>query len=302
MLQPPLPEPHELSRRIRGDVLGVSAALFLFPALLVINCIQTLSVVLLPLSRKTFRGINRTLAGLWWSCCAKWVRRFYGVRVEITGDDVPRDEQVIVLCNHQTMTDIPVLFELALRKGRLGDLKWYVKDILKYVPGIGWGMLFLDCLFIKRNWTADKEKIRRTFKRIVSDRVPVWIVSFAEGTRITPAKIERSTTYAAGRDLPILKNVLMPRTKGFVATLRGLDGHLDAVLDCTIGYHGGIPTLSQWFKGYVPRVSFHVRRFPVEDLPRDDEGRANWIVARYAEKDALLDDFLESRSFPGGPS
>jgi len=299
MPQPPLPEPRKLSRRIRGDVLGLLTALFLFPALLAINGLQTLSVVLLPFSRRAFRRVNRVLADTWWGWCATGARRFQRVRVEVTGDDVPGDENVILLCNHQSMSDIPVLFDLALRKGRLGDLKWYVKDILKYVPGIGWGMLFLDCLFIKRDWTADREKIRRTFRRILSDRVPVWVVSFAEGTRLTPAKVERSTAFAADRGLPILKNVLLPRTKGVVATLRGLDGHVDAVLDCTIGYHGGVPTLPQWFKGLAPRVSLDVRRFPVADLPPDDEGRTDWLIARYVEKDALLTGFLDAGRFPG---
>lgn len=45
----------------------------------------------------------------------------------------------------------------------LGDMKWMVKDIIKYVPGVGWGMLFLDCIFVKRDWTTDKESIRKTF-------------------------------------------------------------------------------------------------------------------------------------------
>lgn len=296
---PPLPDPADSGIRIRGRIRGCLAAIFLFSTILPINLVQTLSVVLLPFSRAAFRGINRAMADLWWSWCVLVARRVHGVQVEITGDEVPPDENTVLLCNHQSMSDIPVLFDLGWRKGRLGDLKWYVKDVLKYVPGIGWGMLFLDCLFIKRAWTADKEKIRRTFRSIVSARVPVWIVSFAEGTRATPAKIERSKAYAADKGLPSLQQVLLPRTKGFVATLEGLEGHLDAVLDCTIGYHDGIPTLWQWLKGYVPRVSLHVRRFEIKALPADDEGRAAWLIARYEEKNRLLADFMESGRFPG---
>ncbi len=295
----PLPEPSSFGARLRGRLLGILTFVLLFPPLLVINLLQTLSVVVLPVSRSTFRRFNRYVANLWWSWCVLAMRRLHGVQVEITGDDVPADEDVVVVCNHQTMSDIPVLFELGWRKGRLGDLKWYVKDVLKYVPGIGWGMLFLDCLFIKRAWTADKSKIRQTFHRIVSDRVAVWIVSFAEGTRFTTAKADRSRAYAEGNDLPILQHVLLPRTKGFVATLEGLGEHADAILDCTIGYHAGVPTLWQWTKGYVPRVSLHVRRFAVRDLPADDAGRAAWLMDRYVEKDQLLAGFEETGRFPG---
>lgn len=296
-----LQDPPQRTRRLRGRFIGVAASLVLFPTLLLFNIVQTSSVLLLPFSRPTFRRINRALADLWWGWCVTGARRFLGVQVEITGDEVLADEDVILLSNHQSMADIPVLFDLAWRKERLGDLKWYVKDVLKYVPGIGWGMLFLDCLFIKRNWTADRDKIRQTFRRIVADRVPVWIVSFAEGTRFTPSKADRSAAYAADKGLPVLERVLLPRTKGVVATLEGLGDHADAILDCTIGYHDGIPTLWQWIKGFVPRVSLHVRRFPVGTLPKDDEDRTAWLVERYREKDQLLAEFEDLGRFPGAP-
>ena len=223
--------------------------------------------------------------------CVVVARTLYGTRVRIEGDDVPAGENAIVLCNHQSMSDIVVLFELAYRKGRLGDLKWYVKDVLKWVPGIGWGMVFLDCIFVKRDWTRDKDHIRRIFSRIVRDRVSVWVTSFAEGTRLTPAKAGRNRAYAEKMGLPVFRHVMLPRTKGFVATLEGLEGHLDAVYDVTIGYAHAIPTLTDWTKGYVPEVHLHVRRFPLSELPGDEQGRADWLVERYVAKDELLDGF-----------
>ncbi len=158
-------------------------------------------------------------------------------------------------------------------------------------------MLFLDCLFIKRNWTADKDLIRRVFKRIKRDRVPVWITSFLEGTRMRPHKLARSQKYAAERGLPRLEHLLIPRTKGFVATLEGLRGHVDAVYDVTIGYLAGVPTLWQWTQGAAPEVHVHVRRFPVASLPEDAEALAAWVMDRYVEKDRLLDAFYREGRF-----
>ena len=77
----------------------------------------------------------------------------------ISGDELPQTENAVVIANHQSMTDVQALFLLARKAGRLGDLKWFVKNSLKYVPGIGWGMVFLDCLFVKRDWTADRRRI-----------------------------------------------------------------------------------------------------------------------------------------------
>ncbi len=294
---PPLKDPGEATSKLKGNLLGLVFAGLLFPALLVLNVAQTLSLVLLPLSRNTFRKTNRFFADTWWGWCVKLARRLHGVQVLITGDDVPQGENAIVVANHQQMADIPVLFELAWRKQRLGDLKWYVKDVLKYAPGIGWGMLFLDCLFIKRNWTEDKGYIDRVFSRILEDKVPVWVVSFAEGTRSTPSKLEGSRKYARQKGLPELEHVLLPRTKGFVATFLALRDHVDAVYDVTIGYEDGFPTLTQWCKGYVPKTYLHVRRFPSADLPESDKELTAWLVERFREKDDLLEQYYNSGEF-----
>ena len=104
----------------------------------------------------------------------------------------------------------------------------------------------------------------------------------------------RSQSYADEQGLPRLEHLLLPRTKGFVATVQGLGDHLDAVYDATIGYESGFPTLWQWAKGYVRRVHLHVRRFPRGDLPQTDEELAQWLYTRYQEKDALLARYYES--------
>ena len=89
-----------------------------------------------------------TTVSLWWGWCATAAKRINGTEVVFHGDPVPVGENAVVLLNHQEMTDVCVMFALAQAKERLGDLKWFVKDIVKYVvPGVGWGMLFLDCLY-----------------------------------------------------------------------------------------------------------------------------------------------------------
>jgi len=159
-------------------------------------------------------------------------------------------------------------------------------------------MAFLDCVFVERKWTTDRASIERTFGRIVGERVPIWLVSFVEGTRVTERKIERSRQYAREHDLPELRHLLVPRTKGFVATVEGLRVHLDAVYDVTIGYVGGVPTLWQYTKGFAHEAHLHVRRFPIASLPEPAEELAEWLVVRFAEKDALLDHYYRYGAFP----
>lgn len=291
---PPLPEPKGLFTRIKGAVKGFIPSFTLMFMLLIINMMQMLSMVIKPFAPKLFRSINRWFANTWWGACHLWAERGYGIEIIVSGDDVPEKESVVVVSNHQEMPDIPVLFKLGYEKGRLGDFKWYVKDILKYVPAVGWGMVFLDCLFVKRNWASDKAHIQQIFANIIDNKIPVWVISFVEGTRIRPKKLQKSNEYAEKHGLKPTRHVLLPRTKGFAATVNALRTHIDAVYDVTIAYVDGVPTLWQWFEGHAPKAYLHVKRFPLDKLPEDEEVLANWLTERFYTKDDLLEHYYNT--------
>ncbi len=295
----PLPSLHRTASwpAALGPVLrGALVALFLFGSLLLINLLQTLSLVLRPFSQRTFRRVNRWFADRFWSWWAWTTRSVPRTRAVMTGDPLPAGENALVIVNHQTMTDVQVLFLLARKAGRLGDLKWFVKDSLKYAPGFGWGMTFLDCLFVKRDWTADRAHIDRVFRRVVSGRVPLWLISFSEGTRLSAEKLARARRYAAEHALALPRHVQLPRAKGFVASVTGLQGHIHAVYDVTIGYVDGLPSLWQWAKGEMREVHLHVRRFAATELPSAPEALAEWLRDRFEEKDERLERFYAAGS------
>lgn len=294
---PPLPHHRSLFSRCWGWFKAIVATSCLLSVLLLLNVLQTLSVVLILFSHTWFRAFNRWCANFWWGWCVRW-SRWYGTKVHFYGDSLPAKESVLLVSNHQEMSDILALFFLAQAKERLGDLKFYAKDILKYVPGVGWGMLFLDCIFVKRNWTADRDHITATFAKIIRHNIPLWLVSFVEGTRVRPAKLEASRRFAQQQGLTPLRHVLIPRTKGFVATVIGLRNQADAVYDVTIGYEEGVPTLWQWSQGRVQSVHIHVKRFPMATLPEDETELADWLMARFVEKDQLLDQYYRDGAFP----
>ncbi len=292
-----LSDPKSNFERLLGGIKGTIIFTFLFSTLLTLNLVQTASLFVRYFSQTSFRRINRWLAGLWWGWCAVIAEKLNRVQFEINGDDLPAGENAIVLLNHQSMSDIAVIFTLARMKARIGDLKWFVKDTLKYVPGIGWGMLFLDCLFVRRNWTADRDYIYHVFGNILKYEVPLWLMTFVEGTRITPSKIVGSQKYAQKKGLKPLGHVLIPRTKGFVASVQALRGHADAVYDITVGYVDGVPTLWQWIKGFVRCVHLNVRRFPIDEIPEEGELLAAWLRRRFEEKDVLLENYYHNGIF-----
>jgi lysocardiolipin and lysophospholipid acyltransferase len=293
----PLSDAHTSGRRLRAWIFAPPVVALLSVTLLAMNLLQLASVVLLPFSRRAFRAFNGAAADAWWGLSVTMGELVYGIGFAATGDPLPAGENALLVVNHQTMADIPFLLALVKRHGRLGDLKWFIKDVLKYVPGVGWGTLFLDCLFVKRNWSRDRKTIERVFARLRRHRAPFWIVLFAEGTRLTDSKLEKSRRRAIAAGKPPLAHVLGPRPAGFAASVQGLGDRLHAVYDVTIGYPAGVPTLRQYVAGYAPMAHLHVRRFEVAGLPPERAALADWLAARFVEKDAALERFYGEGRF-----
>lgn len=267
-------------------------------AVLLCNVVQMLSLLLYPISGAAFRAVNQAVAGAWFSSLALTLEFLPGLQFVQTGDALPPGENAFVICNHQSGADIPAVIVLARRAGRTRDLKWFVKDVIKWLPGIGWGMLFLDCLFVKRNWNSDKEKIIATFDRLRRNRTRFWILSFIEGTRLTRAKLERSQDYCRKAGLPVLNHVMSPRTRGFEATLDGLGTLTDAVYDVTLAFEGfetgQIPGFGALFFGPIHRVHIHVDRFAAAAIPATKQGRVSWVLERFTAKDTRLASFYRT--------
>ncbi len=294
---PPLREPASPLRRVSSTLLALPLLGALFGSLLLVNAVQLSSLSVWPFSRAAFRRINRSCADLWWGACVAAARWAYGTQVVFTGDDVPVGENAMVLVNHQAMPDITFLMFLARTKQRLGDMKYFVKRQLGWAPGVGWGMWFLDCIFVERDWARDAGTIQATFARINKAKVPIWLISFSEGTRMTARKLEAAQAFARERGLRVPRHVLVPRPKGFTASIQGLRGHLDAVYDVTIGYVDGVPSLWQYGRGLARTAHMHVQRFPTGELPEGPEALAGWLQERWQEKDERLERFYEDGVF-----
>jgi 1-acyl-sn-glycerol-3-phosphate acyltransferase len=282
------------------SALGLTLGALSFVILIfVLNPLQMLSVLIRPFSKSAFREVNRWFARFIWGLWVVMAERLVGVRMRFTGDPIRKGENALVLSNHQTMADVMVLLAYAWRSARIGDMKWFVKDVIKWVPGPGWGMVFLDCIFLKRNWAQDRAEIERLFGKFQSEGIPIFLVSFLEGTRKTSEKHARSVAFARERGLYEPRYTMIPRTKGFVATMLGLRGHLDAVHDVTIAYGDRVPSLMECFAGKVRRVDIHLRRFAVAEVPTDEAALTAWAMQRYREKDELLAAHAETGTFPG---
>ncbi len=283
-------QPHErgILPQLRALLLGSGTLLILGPLLLLTNLVQLSSRLVLPFSRRGFYRINRECPAFWWGLCDLAAKYTHRIQFVVTGDDLPKNENALLIANHQQLTDVLALFPIARVRGRLGDLKWFAKESLRHVPGVGWGLTFIGCVFLKRDWFTDKARIERTFQHLIESGIPYWLISFVEGTRITPEKLRKSREHAVKRCLVPPSYTLVPRVKGFSASVQGLRGSAVAVYDVTIGYPKGIPSLWQYISGQVSEIHLHLKRYGMETLPNDEEGLARWLSDRFSEKEAWL--------------
>lgn len=160
------------------------------------------------------------------------------------------------------------------------------------------GLRFLDTIFVTRAWEQDQRTIAKVFERMKQADLPFWLLLFPEGARQTPSKLAESRAHEARLGLPPLGVLMLPRTRGFVATLSELSDRTRAVYDLTIAYPGGTPTLWDLLCGLVPSVHLHVRRFPIAELPRT-EAELEASLFGWREKDELLVSFEAQGHFPG---
>ncbi len=241
---------------------------------------------------------NSAIANYFWGYFQLIFEEWHQASISFSGDSLPSGESAVVLCNHGSWSDFYLIQSLARRSGMLGRCRYFVKKSLAYVPFLGPAFLAVRMVMVSRNWTRDQTTLEQTFGGIKRYRYPIWLISFVEGTRMTPKKLVKSNEDARSRGGKPLAHVLQPRTKGFIATLRGLrDSHVKYVYDFSIAYASkdkflqpptvwetlGISRLDQHFRFHV-----HVRRWAIADLPSSETALAAWLEEQWVEKDHRL--------------
>jgi 1-acyl-sn-glycerol-3-phosphate acyltransferase len=199
-------------------------------------------------------------------------------------DNLRRREWYLVVSNHQSWVDIVVL-QLALNR-RIPFLKFFIKQQLIWVPFLGLAWWAMDMPFMKRysrEFLAkhphmrgrDLEATRKACEHFSG--TPTSVTNFLEGTRFTEEK-HRATRSP-------YKYLLQPRPGGAAFVLGALGQSLHALLDVTIVYPDGIPSMWDLCTRNIHRVVVDVRQYPVESwlLPGDYQADTAYR-ARFKER------------------
>ncbi|CAL9131367.1 unnamed protein product [Musa textilis] len=271
---------------------------------LIVNLIQaTIYITIRPFSISLYRRINRVVAELLWLQLIWLVDWWAGVKVQLYADsetfELMGKEHALVICNHKSDIDWLVGWILSQRSGCLGSTLAVMKKSSKFLPVIGWSMWFTEYLFLERSWAKDENTLTLGLQHLKDFPRPFWLALFVEGTRFTPAKLIAAQEYAASQGLPIPRNVLIPRTKGFVSAVGLMRPFVPAIYDVTVAIPSDQPppTMLRILKGQSSVVHVHMKRHAMTDLPETDEGVAQWCKDIFVAKDALLDRYKSEGTF-----
>lgn len=275
----------------------------------IINILQAfLYVTIRPINKSLYHRVNSFLVwqihaqplfvGTWWSNSC--------VRMHCN-DEVLKDvrgRKALFLMNHHYDIDWLFAWMCADAFGILGNGRVIAKKMLKFVPTVGWAWALSDFIFVERDWEKDKLTMTGGVEELASYPSSVWLLLYAEGTRINPEKLEASQKYAKAKNLPILKHHLTPRSKGFVHIIKHLDtSKVKYVYDATLGIHPSdgatLATLATVLMGKRIVGDVYLRRFNTVDISKDDEGAHDFLMQVYKDKDVLLDSYKQTggRSF-----
>ena len=248
--------------------------------------------------RDPFRRALSAIAETWARVINGLICNFTKTRWEFEGlEGLEKRESYMVICNHQSWVDIPVTLMVFNR--RIPYLKFFLKQQLIWVPILGYAWWILDYPFMKRysreqiakNPSLKGKDLATTRKQCAHFRsMPVAILNYLEGTRFTDEKHARTKSP--------YRHLLPPKAGGLAYTLAAMGDHLDAMLDVTIVYPHGRPTVTDLFANRIRQVKVIVER---RELPRemvegdyqDDEAFRKrfqtWVSDMWSAKDDLIE-------------
>ncbi len=225
------------------------------------------------------------------------------IRVETQLDEaLVRDRWYVVISNHQSWADILVLQDTFL--GRIPPLKFFVKQQLIWIPGLGLAMWLLGFPYVRRysrEALAKDPGLRRHDQEATQraseffKQTPTSVLNFMEGTRFTPEK----HTYQQSK----YRNLLMPKTGGFGYVVAALGERIHQVLDVTIVYPNGAPSFWEFISGQCRDVRVEIASRPVptelfevhEELPATvRETLHAWVDTLWTRKDQRIDELRKA--------
>jgi 1-acyl-sn-glycerol-3-phosphate acyltransferase len=257
------------------------------------------------------KGIVRNTLTHWlsslgelWVSINKITASFYrGMEWDIQmPEEISHEGRYLVCCNHQSAVDILVLQHCLNRRAPFG--RYLLKQQLIWVPVLGVAWWALDMAFLRRYSKQqliknpslrgkDLENAASACEKL--KHIPVSMMTFPEGTRFTETKMLQQKSP--------FKHLLRPRYGGIGQVLYSFDDALDSLIDVTIIYPFGAPTVWDFVSGQVRKISVRIQLRPIEDNIRGRDFRNDsvakghlreWLMNLWEQKEQMLSRAMDS--------
>ncbi|VDP07560.1 unnamed protein product [Soboliphyme baturini] len=259
--------------------------------------------------------------------------------VYIFGDDLDkyRNERCLVIVNHQSTADVPLLVTLfSVKRPGVSSTLWILDSMFKWT---NFGLISqIHGDFFIRESTNDgrysTDQLRKHLENKYWSRDRRWIVLFPEGGFLYKRRT-KSQLFALKNNYPVLENVTLPRIGAAKAILDvcakqskrrefSNDHVLNALflkdicvphllfrsdprppltylIDLTLGYSAGMP-LSLFniisCSQRHSRIELHCRVHPISEIQfEQDADLLHYMYDRWVQKEELLTQFYEKGSF-----
>lgn len=211
------------------------------------------------------------------------------------------NEKSLTIINHYGDVDWLTSWVFAERLGFLERTNAFIKDIVKYVPTMGWCWWFCGWGFLKRDWKKDQNQMEKHINACKENKTNYSITLFCEGTRRTEEKLKASQEFAIKAGKTPLKYHLYPRTKGFAVVVNKLRDHFSSIYDAEIAFpEPEKATVLSLLNRNTVEVHIHLRRIPMSEVKCEtEEDASEFCVDLYKQKDELMDYFETNKCFPG---
>lgn len=253
--------------------------------------------------QRCLRFAMHWIAESWIAVNRFWMRLVQPIEWDVEGlEQLDMSHSWLVTSNHQSWVDI-----LALQyqfNHRLPLLKFFLKQELIWVPVIGLCWWALEFPFMKRYSKAylakhpekqgqDLATTRKACERYKTN--PVSVFNFLEGTRFTDEK-------HAAQNSPF-QHLLKPKAGGIAFVLDAMGEQLHSLVNVTLYYPEGRPTLWDLLSGRIKRIVMRIQILPIpqqfigQSYDQNTTYRAefqDWVNQLWLEKDQQLAQLIQA--------
>lgn len=280
----------DLIRRGRWALLRASLFVLVFLSAELSGVGAALALWLWP-SRRGWLDHHYQLQRRWVRTLFDSARWLYGAKIEVDGLEAAARGPFLLLVRHVSVAD--TLLPTRLLSERYGlRLRFVLKRDLLFDPCLDIVGQRLPNAFVARG-SRDRDEDLAAVRGLLTDLGPDGgVLLFPEGTRYTPerraqvlARLRGSTTPERLAKAEQLSHVLPPRLGGLEVLLTA-SPPLDVVICAHTGFEGTTRLIDFW-KGTLigRRVQIAFWRIDAATIPRDPEGRVDWIYREWQRVD-----------------